>query len=139
MKNTLLWAIITGAILFAFFKDVKDVLASYIPNQPYSKYSFGGLVGTVQTVKGTAAVLGGYHIMSPAATICYIQFFDVATATTVTLGTTVPDLSLGFNPSSAANMPTLWNFVNGIKIAATTTRTGSTPCGTGMDVNLAYQ
>lgn len=108
----------------------------------YDKYSFGALVGTVQTIKGTAATLGGYYLFNPAATACYIQMFDVATATTVTLGTTVPDQSLGIPAGSAANIPPVSpgvNWVNGIKIASTTTRLGSTPCGTGSDVNFWYK
>lgn len=108
----------------------------------YSKYTFGALVGTVQTVKGTAATLGGYQLLNSAATICYLQLFDVASATSVTLGTTVPDQSFGWPAGAAANIPPATigiAFANGIKIAATTTRAGSTPCGTGMDVNIWYK
>jgi len=108
----------------------------------YSKYSFGALVGTVQTVQGTATNMGGYEILNSAATICYLQMFDAATATSITLGTTVPDLSLGFPAGAAANIPASnpgIGFTNGLKIAATTTRAGSTPCGTGMDVNIFYK
>jgi hypothetical protein len=35
-------------------------------------------------------------------------------------------------------MPGIY-FGDGLKVAATTTRAGSTPCGTGMDVNLWYR
>lgn len=124
--------------------DNKGRLFSPIPSTTggYTKYTFGALVGTVQTVKGTAATLGGWQILNSAATICYLQIFDVATATTVTLGTTVPDQSFGWPAGAAANIPATLPgiaFANGIKIAATTTRAGSTPCGTGMDVNLFYK
>lgn len=102
--------------------------------------SFGAVVGTVQTVKGTPATFTGYEILNSAATICYLQMFNVANATTVTLGTTVPKLSLGFPIGAAGNVGALNNaFPLGIKIAATTTRTGSTPCGTGMDVNIFFR
>lgn len=109
------------------------------PGSGYNVYSFGALVGTVQTVKGTAVTVGGFEVLNSAATICYLQLFDVATGTTVTLGTTVPKPSLGFPAGAAGIMSPIspgLGFVNGLKIAATTTRTGSTPCGTGMDVNL---
>lgn len=107
-----------------------------------TKYTFGALVGTVQTVKGTAGKLCGWQLINPAATICYLQIFDVASATTVTLGTTVPDQSFGWPAGAASNVPPSdvgIDFTLGIKIAATTTRANSTPCGTGMDVNLWYK
>jgi len=65
---------------------------------PCSKYSFGGLAGTVQTVKGSPAILCGYQILNTTAAVCYLQIFDTTGA--VTLGTTVPDQSLGW-PASA--------------------------------------
>lgn len=109
------------------------------PGTGYKAYS-NTVVGTVLTVKGTAGQLQGYEILNSAATICYLQIFDVATATTVTLGTTVPTAPLGFPAGAAGNVSDLnLGFVNGIKIAATTTRTGLTACGTAMDVTLFYK
>lgn len=122
--------------------DSLDVNVEAIVPGGYDKYTFGALVGTVQTIKGTAANLGGWYLFNPANTVCYVQIFDVLAATAVTLGTTVPDLSLGIPAGSAANIPASRpgiNFVNGIKIASTTTRDGATPCGTGTDVNFWYK
>lgn len=124
-------------ILCLLFPSI--ALAQQTPG-PYNKYSFGGLVGTVQTVKATRALLGGYYIFNPAGTVCYLQIFN--TAGTVTLGTTVPALSLGLPAGGAANIPATDPgvlFENAIKLASTTTRTGNTPCGTGMDVNIWYK
>lgn len=109
---------------------------------PYIPYSFGGLVGSVQTIQGTATQLGGWYVFNPAGTACYIQMFDVAQATSVTLGVTVPKLSLGVPAGAAANIPATDPgilFTKGLKIASTTTRAGATPCGTGSDVNFWYK
>ena len=124
--------------------DSKGRIFPAVPatNGGYTKYTFGALVGTVQTVKGTEATLGGWQILNSAATICYLQIFDAATATAITLGTTVPDQSFGWPAGAAANVPATFPgiaFTNGIKIAATTGRANSTPCGTGMDVNIWYK
>ena len=106
----------------------------------YTPYTFGALVDSVQTVKGSAGTLGGWMILNSAVTVCYVQFFDTTGA--VTLGTTVPTWSFGLPAGAAANVPASRPgilFANGLKIAATTTRAGSTACGTGMDVNLFYK
>lgn len=106
----------------------------------YTPYTFGALVDTVQTVKGSAGTLGGWFILNSAATVCYVQFFDTTGA--VTLGTTTPTFSLGLPAGAAANIPASRPgiaFSKGLKIAATTTRAGSTACGTEVDVNLWYK
>lgn len=108
----------------------------------YSQYRVAALVGTVQTVKGTHATLGGWQILNPAATVCYLQLFNVASATAVTLGTTVPIKSIGLSAGAASTVPAVVpgiDFPLGIKIAATTTSTGSTACTVGWDVNLDYK
>ncbi len=109
----------------------------------YTNYSQGALVGTVTAVKSSAAgTLGGFQFTNPAGTTCYVQIFDVATAGAVTLGTTVPTISIAMLTGSVVNLPPAAPgaaFANGIQIASTTTRTGNTPCGTGTDVNIWYK
>lgn len=99
------------------------------------------LTNTVVTNKGTAGVLGGYHCFNPAAATTYLQIFDVASATTVTLGTTVPDLSFGIPAGGGGNLE--WAngvaFTLGTKVAATTTATGSTAPATALDCNFFYK
>ena len=107
----------------------------------WSKIKYAAQTTTVQTVKGTAGLLGGYYCYNPNSSVAYLQIFDVASATTVTLGTTVPDLTLGIPATSGANV-SLGNGVSmvlGIKLACTTTATGSTAPASGLDLNVFYK
>lgn len=94
---------------------------------------------TVTTVKGTAGELGAYHCLNPNAAVSYVQIFD--TSSTVTLGVTTPVLSLGLPANDGGNLE--WtigvHFANGIKVAVTTTATGSTGPSTNVDCNFGYK
>jgi len=107
----------------------------------WSKSKFLAQTTTVQTVKGTAAELGGYIIYNPNASVAYVQLFDVASATTVTLGTTVPDMVIPLPAGAAANIEYAngVGFANGIKLACTTTGSGSTAPGTGLDMTILFK
>lgn len=107
----------------------------------WSKIKYAAQTTTVQTVKGTAGEWGGYFIYNPNTSVAYVQVFDVATATTVTLGTTVPDMIFGIPASSGANIEFAngVNMVNGIKLACTTTATGSTAPSAGLDMTIIYK
>lgn len=107
----------------------------------YTKASYTAQTTTVRTVKGTAGKLGGYYVYNPNTSVAYVQVFDVATATSVTLGVTVPDLVLGIPASAGANLlsDTGIDFANGIKLAVTTTETGSTAPSTGVTVSVFYR
>lgn len=107
----------------------------------WSKVSYLAQTTTVRTPKGTAATWGGYYIYNPNTVVSYVQIFDAATATTITLGTTAPDLSLAIPPGSAANIEFSNGiaFANGIKLACTTTATGSTAPTTGLDLNIYFK
>lgn len=108
----------------------------------WSKQMYAAQTTTVRTVKGTAGTWGGYGtIYNPNASVAYVQVFDVATATTVTLGTTVPDMIIPIPAGSAANMEIVngVNMANGIKLACTTTATGSTAPSTGLDLTVFFK
>jgi hypothetical protein len=94
---------------------------------------------TVVTVKSSAGELGAYHCLNPNASAAYVQIFDTAGA--VTVGTTTPVLSLGLPASDGGNLE--WgmgvHFANAIKVAATTTATGSTATSTAVDCNFAFK
>jgi hypothetical protein len=99
-----------------------------------------GLTTTVSQVVGATAVLSGYFVYNPNASVAYIQIFDSATAGAVTLGTTTPKWSIGIPPSTGANLSNLhMSFASGIQVAATTTATGSTAPATALDANFSYR
>jgi hypothetical protein len=105
----------------------------------WTPFLANGLTTTVTTVKSSAGELGAYHCVNPNAAVSYVQIFD--TSSTVTLGITAPVLSLGLPANDGGNIE--WgmgiHFANGIKVAVTTTATGSTASGTAVDCNFAYK
>jgi len=116
-------------------------LASITPSTGggWSKAKYAAQTTTVQTVKGSAGIFGGYFISNAAnsASSC-VQIFD---ATSVTLGTTTPNLIYEIPPNGAANFE-LVNGVNmssGIMIAAATTCTGNTAPAAGLNITVYYK
>lgn len=102
-----------------------------------------GLTTTVTSVKSSnAGQLGQLYCYNPNASAAYIQVFDVAKASGVTLGTTVPVASFGFAATTGASVLNLTalgiHFANGIQVAATTTATGLTAPSTALDCSAAY-
>lgn len=90
------------------------------------------LSNTVFVVDAGPKTLDSYYIFNPNAGTAYVQFFD--TVGTVTLGTTVPNASLGIPGGAAANLSDVnWGFAAGMKVAATTTAKGSTAPSVGLD------
>lgn len=98
-------------------------------------------------VKAVPGNLYGFAIgnASVAAAICYLQVFN-ATAANVTLGTTVPALSIPVSPGSATSPGTIaLSFSNSpvpfnaaISVAATLTPTGSGACSPTLVVNILF-
>jgi hypothetical protein len=93
---------------------------------------------TVTTVKGGVGELGGYHRLNPNLAPAYVQIFD--TSSTVTLGATLPVLSLGLPAGAGGNLE--WtmgvHFANAIKVAVTTTATGLKAPGTAVGCNFEF-
>jgi len=95
---------------------------------------------TVRTILSSASGLfGGYYVYNPNSSVAYLQVFDVSG--TVTLGTTLPDMTFGIPASAAANLEISQGvpMTNAIKLACTTTSTGSSAPGTGLDVTIFYR
>lgn len=99
------------------------------------------LTNTAVKVKGTQGIVDTVSCANTNAAIGFIQMFDVASATSVTVGTTVPVFSLPVSPSIAfhASIPLGINFENGIKIAATTGIKNGTALGTALDCSIAFR
>jgi hypothetical protein len=107
-------------------------------------YFFSGLGTTVQCLKNTSGNLYGFGIENTGGTAAFIQFFDVATAGSVTLGTTQPNSVQFVGANGAAFLdelaPTIaWSFNNGMCMAATTTATGSTAAAATIYVKALYK
>lgn len=90
---------------------------------------------TVVTVKGSAGTLGSYYCTNPSVADTFIQIFDISG--TVTLGTSTPKWSIRIPTLGAANLSMMGlTFANAIKVAATTTATGSSAPATAADCNF---
>lgn len=95
------------------------------------------ITGTLVPLKvGTGGKIVGIQAFGTVA--AYLQLFDAAKASDVTVGTTAPTLSLGIG----ANVPFVippgqigWDFTLGIFAAATTARANSTTAT--LDCNFA--
>ena len=103
------------------------------------------LSNTPTSVKNSAAgSLKGLSIdNSGASAPVYIQIFDIALPSSVTLGTTPPKLSYVCPSTGLANNnvslpPEGVAFANGIQVAATTTPNGSTAPATSPNVNIIF-
>lgn len=104
----------------------------------------GSIGATLTQIKSGNGRIGAYHFSNPNASMCYCQVFD-ALAANVTLGTTPPLFSFGIPATGVvaaawgANRNPDYNFQNGILIAMTTTRAGSTGPGSTVDYNLSCE
>jgi hypothetical protein len=108
----------------------------------WSQSVFAALTNTKTLIKASAGTFGGYYtIYNPNSSVAYVQIFDVAATASVTLGTTVRDGLITIPATSAANleMTNGVHMTNGIVIACTTTATGSTAPGTGLDGTILYK
>lgn len=93
---------------------------------------------TTATVSSAAGKFGGFMFSNVNSTPAYIQVFDTTGA--VTLGTTTPTfvIPIPANATAANGAAAVHEFsvgiaiANGIKVAATTTATGSTTVTTGL-------
>lgn len=136
-------AALMAAVLFALLAFLLIGPPTEVRAQSYGGGAYplraSGLTTTVVTVKGSPGTLGWLQCLNPnAATSEYVQVFDVAPGTTVTLGTTVPKLAFGFAGGQSLAIPIAGNFTKGIKIAATTTAAGNTAPAVALDCNVGF-
>jgi hypothetical protein len=104
-----------------------------------SMFLNAALTNTAVVVKGSAGTLMSVEIFNPSAAVTYIQIFNVAAAS-VTLGTTVPNKSIGVGIGQSLTIPFPMGLAFGtaISCAATTTATGNTAPATAAVVNIDY-
>jgi hypothetical protein len=91
------------------------------------------------TVSGAAGKFGGYMFTNTNTGVAYIQVFDTTGA--VTLGTTTPTFVVPVPAGSGANLEVTNGIAmaSGIKVAATTTATGSTTVSTAITGFVLYK
>ena len=103
------------------------------------------ILNTLTAIKAsgtnTPSTLYGWYFFNNNSTVAYCQIFDVSSIGGPTLGSTVPTMSFGIPAFGGANaFPTQGiKFSNGIVIAMTTTRAGSTAPTNSVDYNIFYQ
>lgn len=105
---------------------------------PRTPFFVDAVKATVTQVKGTAGTLAGWTLYNPNTSVVYVQVYDVASGTTVTLGTTVPTYVIPLPPLSASNEKPPTTHANGIKFACTTTPKGSTNPTSGVNGTIFY-
>lgn len=133
--------LLLNAVHLAFQLESASAQVPNIVGFGTSNVLANGLSTTVKTVKASAGMLAWYNCGNTNAAPVFIQAFDVAGATTVTLGTTVPSFTLALPTSSAihGNLALPANFFKGLKVAATTTATGSTAPGAAVDCSFGIK
>lgn len=123
-----------------------------VPTNPLSVLPIPSVVGgwtpsikaalsnTNSQVKSGAGVLGGWHIYNPDAAVAYVQIFDTATGS-ITVGTTVPKLSIGVPPEDSIDMDSEHGIIfnTAICVAATSDALGASAPGTPLDCNFWYK
>lgn len=122
------------ALMMSFTEPGAQALPRGIPKR------ISALSTTVVTVNGSAAVIDNLQCFNPSNAAAYIQIFNLPNASTVTLGTTLPTQSFAIATTGqlAVSEMDAW-YSTGIKIAATTTATGSTAPSAAVDCNATIK
>ncbi|HET6415043.1 MAG TPA: hypothetical protein VFG22_02015 [Polyangiales bacterium] len=98
-------------------------------------------VTALSLVSATPVKMGAYSITNVSGGTTFVQFFDAAATSDVTLGTTLPAWQQ-FVGSGLANEAHFTSsgllFKNGLVIAATTASHGGTEEAAGVDISIGY-
>ncbi len=109
------------------------------PHNVWSSVVLFNQKATVSTISAISGAFGGYMISNENDAFIYLQVFDTTGA--VNVGTTTPSMVFGIPPTASANVE-FTNGIrvsNGIKVACTTTATGSSAPSTGLDMTVLYE
>lgn len=103
----------------------------------WSVSSQTALSNTAATVKSSAGNFGGYMLYNPNASVVYVQVFDG----TPTVGTTTPNYVIPVPATAGANLEISLGITHAtsIKVAVTTTPTGSTAPATAVTGFFLYK
>lgn len=125
----------TGGTTYTISADVAGHIVNHRP--PGLPVRTGGLSGTVVTIVAlSGAILDSYYCFNPGSSTAYVQLFDGGA---VTLGTTTANWVMGVPAGGGANLSDVnWLANNGLKVAATTTTSGSTAVNPALECNWTY-
>lgn len=137
MRVGIVCLIATAAVAALLLPPLNGAIAQGIATSGNAPVLSSGLSTTVKTIKSSPGRVVVLDCVNPSAAAAYVQLFDVASGTAVTLGTTVPKASIGFQTLTARNVTLNINMLLGIKAAATTTATGSAAPATALDCSFA--
>ena len=139
----------TGAVAITGQSNSPAILSTEVNNSAVAgvgmQTASNSILNTLTAIKAsgtnTPSTLYGWYFFNNNSTVAYCQIFDVSSTGSATLGTTAPTMSFGIPAFGGANaFPTQGiKFSNGIVIAMTTTRAGSTAPTTSVDYNIFYQ
>lgn len=106
----------------------------------YTIFSNNALVNTAVQVKGTAGKMYDLHVGAPNISMTYLQFFDVAAATSVTVGSTAPTFVFAIPAGGVLDRPMTFptTFANGLKVAATTGATNGITPANACNIIIGY-
>lgn len=93
----------------------------------------------VPNTSGGPISLSYFNLSNPNSTLAYVQFFDAAATSAVTVGTTAPTffVAVPANGGVVDTSPLVdYQFKKGIVVAATTTPTGNTAPGSAVPVQI---
>lgn len=96
-----------------------------------------GLTATVRTIKATRGTLAWMSCLNTNAAPAYVQLFNIPGA--VTLGSSTPTIAQPVVSGSATTLYYNATFTAAIKVAATTTPTGSTAPAQALNCNFGFQ
>lgn len=94
-------------------------------------------IGALRLLAVGPTVISLLNVINAIAAIQYLQCFDAAQVSDVTLGTTNPDLEIQVPVSGAAPITMGSNgvrFLKGLVVASTTGEKGATPSGAGVQL-----
>ena len=101
-------------------------------------FSNAGITNAAVSIMTAAGKITYLSIENVNTSKCYLQIFDVASAGSVTVGSTIPKWSFPIAPGGVQEFLVALRFVNGCAIAATTTYGGATAPTSASLVNAAY-
>jgi hypothetical protein len=140
-RTVILLALVAAALATAVYAqqpvDQKKIGGQDVTVLSVTPSLVPALSTSVTTIRSSAGGFESYECYNPNSSVAYVQVFDISG--TVTLGSSTPKQSIGIPATNRAGLSDLaMPYSNAIKVAATTTATGSTAPTTALVCNFGY-